>query len=70
VTWTSYWEPEGVTEIVTPDRPVIGRGYGNEIVEAQRCLRAGLTESPMAPRAQTLAILGQMDSLRAQLGLG
>jgi hypothetical protein len=24
VTWTSYWEPEGVTEIVTPDRPVIG----------------------------------------------
>jgi predicted dehydrogenase len=69
VTWTSYWEPEGVTKAVTCDRQVIGRGYGNEIVEAQRCLRAGLTESPMVPRAQTLAILRQMDSLRVQLGV-
>jgi len=70
VTWTSYWEPEGVSSEVTPDEPVIGRGYGNEIVEAQRCLRAGLRESPLVPRAQTLAILQQMDQIRSQLGLG
>lgn len=70
VTWTSYWEPEGVSMEITPDEPVIGRGYGNEIVEAQQCLRDGLMESPLVPRSQTLAILRQMDQIRSQLGLG
>lgn len=69
VTWTSYWEPEGVSEVVEPDEPVIGRGYGNEIIEAQRCLRAGLRQSPLLPREQTLAVLAQMDQIRALIGL-
>ena len=30
-----------------------------------RCLRAGLTESPWVPHAQTATIMRQMDELRA-----
>ena len=50
------------------DEPVIGRGYGNETVEFQRCLAEGLLESPLVPHAQTLTIMRQMDDLRAQVG--
>jgi predicted dehydrogenase len=49
--------------------PVIGRGYGNEAVEFQRCLAEGLLESPLVPHAQTLTIMRQMDDLRAQVGV-
>jgi predicted dehydrogenase len=49
--------------------PVIGRGYGNEAVEFQRCLAEGLLESPLVPHAQTLTIMRQMDDLRRQVGL-
>jgi predicted dehydrogenase len=49
--------------------PVIGRGYGNEVVEFQRCLADGLLESALVPHAQTLTILGQMDALRSQVGV-
>ena len=51
------------------DEPVIGRGYGNEAVEFQRCLAEGLLESPLVPHAQTLTIMRQMDDLRAQVGV-
>jgi predicted dehydrogenase len=49
--------------------PVIGRGYGNEALEVQRCLRAGLLESPLVPHAQTLLLARQMDDVLAQLGV-
>jgi predicted dehydrogenase len=49
--------------------PVIGRGYGNEAVEFQRCLAEGLLESPLVPHAQTLTIMRQMDDVRAQVGV-
>jgi predicted dehydrogenase len=49
--------------------PVIGRGYGNEVVEFQRCLADGLLESPLVPQAQTLTIMRQMDRLREQVGV-
>jgi predicted dehydrogenase len=51
-----------VVEIVA-DEPVIGRGYGNEIVEVHRCLREGLRESPLVPHAQTLTLLRQMETM-------
>jgi predicted dehydrogenase len=54
---------------VVPDEPVLGRGYGNEIAEVARCLRAGLRESPLVPHAQTLTLMRQMDRVRAQLGV-
>jgi predicted dehydrogenase len=55
--------------VLTGDGPVIGRGYGNEVVEVERCVRAGLRESPLVPHEQTLTILRQMDALRADLGI-
>ncbi|WP_309068274.1 Gfo/Idh/MocA family oxidoreductase [Microbacterium sp.] len=50
-----------------PPQPLYGRGFGNEAAEVARCLREGLRESPLVPHAQTLAILGQIDRLRAEL---
>lgn len=59
----------GEPVVVTGEDALIGRGYGNEIAEVQRCLREGLRESPLVPHAQTLTIMRQMDALRAQIGL-
>ena len=55
--------------VVEGREPVIGRGYGHEAVEFQRCLAEGLLESPLVPHAQTLTIMRQMDDLRAQVGV-
>src|SRR4029077_5825209 len=49
--------------------PEHGNGYGPEIREVDRCLRAGLTESPLVPHADTIAILELLDRARADLGL-
>ena len=70
VVFTPY-DASGAGEAVTvePDEPVIGVGYGNEITEVHRCLRAGLLESPLVPHAQTLAVLRQMDAIREQVGV-
>jgi predicted dehydrogenase len=51
------------------EEPVLGRGYGNEIAEVGRCLREGLRESPLVPHEQTLALMGQMDEVRRQVGV-
>ena len=46
-----------------------GAGYGPEIEEVARCLRAGLGESPLIPHADTIAILELLDEARATLGV-
>lgn len=69
VLWTSYAEPEGVAEWIEPDEPVIGRGYGNEIVEVHRCLRAGALTSELVPPAQTISVMRQMDAVLAAIGI-
>jgi len=53
------------------DDPLVGRGtgYGPEIEEVARCLRAGLLESPVVPQADTVAILELLDTARATLGV-
>ncbi|MHB8186136.1 MAG: Gfo/Idh/MocA family protein [Dermatophilaceae bacterium] len=43
--------------------------YGPQIEEVERCLRAGLLESPLAPQADTIAILELIDQARADLGV-
>jgi predicted dehydrogenase len=58
---------DGVTRTV--DTPYLGNGYVHEIVEAQRCWRAGLVESPGMTHADTLALMGVMDEARRQVGL-
>ncbi|HEY3503100.1 MAG TPA: Gfo/Idh/MocA family oxidoreductase [Actinocatenispora sp.] len=45
------------------------RGYVHEAAEAMRCLRAGETESPLVPLADTLSVLRTLDAVRAQLGV-
>jgi predicted dehydrogenase len=49
--------------------PKRGNGYTHEAEEVGRCLRAGLIESPLMPHAETLAIMGTLDAIRAQIGL-
>jgi predicted dehydrogenase len=46
-----------------------GFGYGPEIAEVARCLRAGLTESPLIPHGDTIAIMELLDAARAELGV-
>jgi len=43
--------------------------YGPQIEEVERCLREGLLESPLAPHAETIAILELIDRARADLGV-
>jgi predicted dehydrogenase len=76
ITFTPY-APDGSNDAdgraeprpVEPLEPVIGSGYAHEAIEVQRCLEAGLRESPLVPHRQTLAVLRQMDDLRAQVGV-
>ncbi|PHV05113.1 dehydrogenase [Janthinobacterium sp. BJB412] len=49
--------------------PRSGNGYAHEAIEVGRCLRAGLIESPIMPHAETLALMGVLDTIRAQIGL-
>jgi len=46
-----------------------GTAYGPQIEEVERCLREGLLESPVAPHADTIAILELIDQARADLGV-
>jgi predicted dehydrogenase len=46
-----------------------GDGSEFEIAEVHRCVAAGLTESPIMPLADTLALAEAMDAVRALIGL-
>ncbi|WP_019678388.1 Gfo/Idh/MocA family protein [Ruminococcus flavefaciens] len=41
-------------------------GYEYEMEEVHRCLEAGLTESPLVPHGDTIAVMKLMDECRAQ----
>lgn len=51
------------------DFPFEGSGYRFQAAEAARCIRAGQSESPIMPHAETLQIMKTMDTVRAQLGV-
>lgn len=51
------------------ETPVDGWGYHYEAAEVHHCLAAGLTESPVLPLAETLAVMGTLDAVRAQIGV-
>lgn len=53
----------------TIDTPFLGNGYVHEVIEAQRCFRAGLIESPGMTHAETLDLMSVMDEVRRQIGL-
>jgi predicted dehydrogenase len=49
--------------------PFLGNGYVHEAIEAGRCLRAGLIESPGMTHDETIALMGVLDTIRGQIGL-
>jgi predicted dehydrogenase len=50
-------------------RKPTGRGYCHEAMEVNRCLALGLTESPVLPLADTLAVQWTMEQVLGQLGI-
>lgn len=48
---------------------VTGLGLAHEAEEVARCVRAGLTESPLLPHAGSLAVARVCDEIRRQLGV-
>ena len=46
--------------------PYLGNGYVHEAIEAQRCWREGLIESPAMTHDQTLHLMGVLDEIRKQ----
>lgn len=44
-------------------------GYEYQVFECKRCIEQGLLESPMMPHEETIAIMQQMDNLRAEWGV-
>jgi predicted dehydrogenase len=55
-------------EVINAEDPP-GSGYGYEVREVERCLRAGELESPLVPLDETLAILEVLDEVRRQIGV-
>ncbi len=50
-------------------QPVVGHGYGHQVAEVARCLRAGELESPLVPLDETVGVLELLDDARRQLGV-
>ena len=70
-----FWHPSELT-LVRPGReaqtfsfPYEGEGFHFEAIEVGRCIRAGLTESPIYPLDETLAIMETLDRIRADWGM-
>jgi predicted dehydrogenase len=61
--------PPEETAVEVIDKPWRGNRYVHQVEEVHRCLRAGLAESPVMPLDETVALVGWMDTMRAQFGL-
>jgi len=48
---------------------MVGGGYSHELVEVRDCIAAGLTESPVMPLSDTLAVTGVLEQGLTALGL-
>ena len=51
------------------EAPMEGNGLHHQVREVQRCIRAGLGESPVMPWSESLALATTMDEIRSQIGL-
>jgi predicted dehydrogenase len=70
----SFWNGTKATLTVGNQEEVVelphkGNGYEFEAEEVARCVRAGKIESDVIPHDETLALMGTMDTVRAQCGL-
>lgn len=72
---TTFYSPTTFTVIPRDgdawrfDEPHEGHGLRHEAAEVARCLAAGLTESPVMPLSETVAIMRTLDEVRRQIGL-
>ncbi|HEX6681828.1 MAG TPA: Gfo/Idh/MocA family oxidoreductase [Candidatus Limnocylindrales bacterium] len=57
--------PGELAETITSDQA----GLHHQAAEVGRCLRAGLTESPLVPLSATLGVMSTLDAIRAQIGV-
>ncbi len=69
-----WWVPERMTvrrggATAEYHEPKRASGFEYEVAEACRCVRLGLTESPILPLDETVAIVDTMDQLRALWGV-
>jgi len=70
-----WWHPTKMTVYVPGSKeqvielPYDGIGHNYEIMEANKCLQKGLTESRIMPHDETLSIMETMDKIREQIGL-
>ncbi|MBN2411563.1 Gfo/Idh/MocA family oxidoreductase [candidate division KSB1 bacterium] len=70
-----WWHPTKMTVYVPGskeqviDLPYEGTGHNYEIMEVNKCLRKGKTESKIMPHDETLSIMETMDNIRNQIGL-
>ena len=70
-----WWHPTEMTVNIQGEDPqtysyaLEGNGYNYEAEEVGRCIREGLTESPVMPLDETLAIMETMDRIRELWGL-
>jgi predicted dehydrogenase len=53
----------------TVQTPYLGNGYVHEAIEAGRCLREGLLESPHMTHDDSLALMRLLDTIRSQIGV-
>ena len=70
----NYWGASSATLVtvgqeLTVSKPLAGGGFEYEAMEAMRCIRAGMLESPSMTHAETLATMELMDKIRAEIGL-
>jgi predicted dehydrogenase len=70
-TWYAAESATFVPRVGDPQRLTSddGPGLRHEIAEVARCVREGLTESPVMPLDETVAIMATMDEVRRQIGL-
>src|SRR4051812_24047729 len=67
-TWTPG-DPDGDGQPEQLHEDLLGVGYTHEALEVVRCLRSGETESPLVPLDDTVALMRQMDAIRADIGV-
>ncbi len=51
------------------EKPSIGEGFEEEILEVCRCIREGKTESARLPLSESIQILSLMDRVRNEIGV-
>lgn len=61
--------PGTPTQVATYEAKIEGRGMQYQALEVERCIHAGLTESPILTLDETVSIMETMDEIRSQTGV-